>query len=347
MEDEDRRRRFGAAALERPTRYRIEAIGARWEALFGELAAGRGALRATAWRCHSSRSGVSTSFHGFGASAQCRRPGPRSGVRVGTTAHRSGTSRPVRARQEVQDLDVVEPEASGQLQALVHDPCRRSRPRSRTSAATLKASKSNPCRASAARRSSAAAAGRSRSRFAAVLMTPKPLIWRSRGESELRAHADRAPGRRAREVGGDDRRRRQHHDPLDVGISRAGAARPSLRPRLPRAGERDRVDRHLREGRRDAVDGAVRGVSAHRRTGLTWAASESSSGGAAARGGCGATRRSPPAPAAVRGPARIGLVGADGGGRAATSPPGAFERHVDALLLGGGDVAAVSSRHRA
>ena len=45
MEDERRRRRFSAAALESVTRYRIEAIGARWEALFGELAAGRGRSR--------------------------------------------------------------------------------------------------------------------------------------------------------------------------------------------------------------------------------------------------------------------------------------------------------------
>jgi len=45
MEDAGRRRRFGAAARENVTRYRIDAIGARWEALFGELAAGRGRLR--------------------------------------------------------------------------------------------------------------------------------------------------------------------------------------------------------------------------------------------------------------------------------------------------------------
>jgi glycosyltransferase involved in cell wall biosynthesis len=42
MEDEERRRRFSAAALESVDRYRIDAIGARWESLFGELAAGRG-----------------------------------------------------------------------------------------------------------------------------------------------------------------------------------------------------------------------------------------------------------------------------------------------------------------
>jgi glycosyltransferase involved in cell wall biosynthesis len=41
MEDADSRRRFSAAALESVKRYRIEAIGARWETLFGELAAGR------------------------------------------------------------------------------------------------------------------------------------------------------------------------------------------------------------------------------------------------------------------------------------------------------------------
>jgi glycosyltransferase involved in cell wall biosynthesis len=41
MEDASRRRQFSAAALESVKRYRIEAIGARWEALFGELAAGR------------------------------------------------------------------------------------------------------------------------------------------------------------------------------------------------------------------------------------------------------------------------------------------------------------------
>jgi glycosyltransferase involved in cell wall biosynthesis len=41
MEDADSRRRFSAAALESVKRYRIEAIGTRWETLFGELAAGR------------------------------------------------------------------------------------------------------------------------------------------------------------------------------------------------------------------------------------------------------------------------------------------------------------------
>ena len=41
MEDEQRRRQFSTAALESVTRYRIDAIGARWEALFGELAGGR------------------------------------------------------------------------------------------------------------------------------------------------------------------------------------------------------------------------------------------------------------------------------------------------------------------
>jgi glycosyltransferase involved in cell wall biosynthesis len=45
MEDEQRRRQFSAAALESVTRYRIDAIGARWEALFGELAGGRGRSR--------------------------------------------------------------------------------------------------------------------------------------------------------------------------------------------------------------------------------------------------------------------------------------------------------------
>ena len=45
MEDAGRRRRFGAAALENVTRYRIDAIGARWEELFGELAAERGSPR--------------------------------------------------------------------------------------------------------------------------------------------------------------------------------------------------------------------------------------------------------------------------------------------------------------
>ena len=41
MEDERRRRQFSAAALESVTRYRLDAIGDRWEALFDELAAGR------------------------------------------------------------------------------------------------------------------------------------------------------------------------------------------------------------------------------------------------------------------------------------------------------------------
>jgi glycosyltransferase involved in cell wall biosynthesis len=45
MGDAGRRREFGAAALENVARYRIDAIGARWEALFGELAAGRGRTR--------------------------------------------------------------------------------------------------------------------------------------------------------------------------------------------------------------------------------------------------------------------------------------------------------------
>ncbi len=45
MEDERRRRQFSTGALESVTRYRIDAIGARWEALFGELAAGRGQPR--------------------------------------------------------------------------------------------------------------------------------------------------------------------------------------------------------------------------------------------------------------------------------------------------------------
>ena len=45
MEDAERRRRFGAAARENVTRYRIDAIGARWETLFGELAASRGRPR--------------------------------------------------------------------------------------------------------------------------------------------------------------------------------------------------------------------------------------------------------------------------------------------------------------
>ena len=45
MEDERRRRQFSSGALESVTRYRIEAIGARWEALFGEFAAGRSRFR--------------------------------------------------------------------------------------------------------------------------------------------------------------------------------------------------------------------------------------------------------------------------------------------------------------
>jgi glycosyltransferase involved in cell wall biosynthesis len=45
MEDERRRRQFSTGALESVTRYRIDAIGARWEALFAELAGGRGRSR--------------------------------------------------------------------------------------------------------------------------------------------------------------------------------------------------------------------------------------------------------------------------------------------------------------
>jgi len=41
MDDDDRRRRFGEAALEKAERYKLEAITGRWEALFEELAAAR------------------------------------------------------------------------------------------------------------------------------------------------------------------------------------------------------------------------------------------------------------------------------------------------------------------
>ena len=40
-DDEDRRRRFGDAALEKAERYELAAIAGRWEELFGELAAAR------------------------------------------------------------------------------------------------------------------------------------------------------------------------------------------------------------------------------------------------------------------------------------------------------------------
>lgn len=43
MRDADRRRRFGDAALKTVDRYRIDAIGARWNALFDELSAARAA----------------------------------------------------------------------------------------------------------------------------------------------------------------------------------------------------------------------------------------------------------------------------------------------------------------
>jgi glycosyltransferase involved in cell wall biosynthesis len=46
MDDDDRRRRFGDAALEKAKRYELEAITGRWEELFGELAAGRSGPRA-------------------------------------------------------------------------------------------------------------------------------------------------------------------------------------------------------------------------------------------------------------------------------------------------------------
>jgi glycosyltransferase involved in cell wall biosynthesis len=41
MDDDHRRLRFGEAALEKAKRYRLEAIVARWEELFGELAAAK------------------------------------------------------------------------------------------------------------------------------------------------------------------------------------------------------------------------------------------------------------------------------------------------------------------
>ncbi len=42
MGDADRRRRYGAAALEKAAQYRIDVIAARWNALFEELAAAKG-----------------------------------------------------------------------------------------------------------------------------------------------------------------------------------------------------------------------------------------------------------------------------------------------------------------
>ena len=41
MDDEPRRRRFGAAAIEKAEQFEIAEIAARWEALFEELAAGK------------------------------------------------------------------------------------------------------------------------------------------------------------------------------------------------------------------------------------------------------------------------------------------------------------------
>jgi glycosyltransferase involved in cell wall biosynthesis len=43
MDDAERRRRMGAAALEKVSDYEVAAIGARWEALFDELAAAKSA----------------------------------------------------------------------------------------------------------------------------------------------------------------------------------------------------------------------------------------------------------------------------------------------------------------
>ena len=54
MRDADTRHRFGEAALEAADRYRIDAIGARWTALFDELSAAR-AGRATAPRNDAAR----------------------------------------------------------------------------------------------------------------------------------------------------------------------------------------------------------------------------------------------------------------------------------------------------
>jgi len=41
MDDAGRRRRFGAAAVEKAARFERAAIAARWETLLGELAAGK------------------------------------------------------------------------------------------------------------------------------------------------------------------------------------------------------------------------------------------------------------------------------------------------------------------
>jgi glycosyltransferase involved in cell wall biosynthesis len=50
MGDPERRRRFGAAALENVVRYRIDAVGARWEGLFNELAASKRGGPTARWR---------------------------------------------------------------------------------------------------------------------------------------------------------------------------------------------------------------------------------------------------------------------------------------------------------
>jgi glycosyltransferase involved in cell wall biosynthesis len=45
MDDEDARRRYGDAALQKASRYRLDRVGARWEALVGELLARGGSSR--------------------------------------------------------------------------------------------------------------------------------------------------------------------------------------------------------------------------------------------------------------------------------------------------------------
>ena len=157
--------------------------------------------------------GVSTSFSRLGASAQVPQAGAALGVRgrhhrpPPECAPRSG---PVRKWRRIST-----PRWSRNVAASfrpLHEPLPATGQRSRSSGATLKASKSNPQRPGAARRSSPRSAGRAAG--------SRPLRRRPGAElhgPEAGRRGEHRPELQVGElghVGGDDRRGRQQHEPL-------------------------------------------------------------------------------------------------------------------------------------
>ena len=146
MEDADRRRRFGAAALETAARYRIDAIALDGRPCSaGSRRASAAVLRGHGMAVPELALGREPALpHGLGPSAQCRRPGPRSGVRVGTIAQRSG---PAPARDRSGSAGSRRRRGGRSWRAPGPPPPgrrRRGSGRSRAGGALLKASKSNP-----------------------------------------------------------------------------------------------------------------------------------------------------------------------------------------------------------